>query len=830
MPHSGGGQAYPPYGVCADRRRRVTRRTPWHGGCGLRPQDYTVMNIRDRLGTAVRAHRRLFVVVVAALSVVTWTAVGASAWFLRDIVTGLPEDGDVREIGAMAQATTLLDVHGRPAFTIFKEQRIEVPLERVSPHVIKAIIAVEDQRFFDHGGLDVIRVAGAALTNFREGRAVQGGSTLTQQLARQSFLTTEKTYRRKLKELIVATRIESQFDKRQILELYLNKVYFGDGLYGVEAASLGYFGKHAADLDLSEAALLAGLVKSPSAYAPTVDLDRAIARRKVVLQAMRDAGVIDAATYEQVVEAPVILNDTLRNEEPYGRYFKEEVRKALIDEFGRERVYQGGLKVYTTLDLDLQKVAESEVMRGLDEIEKRQLRRRGRQEVPASNEPLQAALVALDPHSGEVRAMVGGRDFDESPFNRVTQAHRQPGSAFKPFIYAAALERGFSPGTVLTGLNDPVWTPQGDWVPDDGHSTASSMTMRAALRSSSNRAAVRMLQEVGIPPTVQYAKRLGVGSVPSVPSLALGSGEVTLMSMASAYAVFANEGMLPTPVLIRRVETTDGEVLFSGGAAPQRVVSEATAFLMSDMLADVVSAGTAAGVRRVGFTQRAAGKTGTTNDYKDAWFIGYTPKLVTGVWVGYDMPRTIIANGYAAELAVPIWGRFMKAAIGSEKNDKTEWFKAPKTVTSATICRLSGRLANEECRWATVVDRDGNVTTGSMVYTEHFVRGTEPSSYCPIHGRYESYEYRASARDSRDPSVASSGGTGEPRSAGESATAAAVVPPVATSGTLPAARPASSAEQPPTATPAERRGFWSRIFRRPDQPAPQSPAAGATTP
>jgi penicillin-binding protein 1A len=765
---------------------------------------------------------------VAALSVVTWTAVGASAWFIRDIVTGLPDDGDLREIGTMAQATTLLDVHDRPAFTIFEEQRIEVSLDRISPHLVKAITAVEDQRFFEHGGLDIIRVAGAAVSNFREGRTVQGGSTLTQQLARQSFLTTEKTYSRKLKEVIVAARIENQFDKREILELYLNKVYFGDGLHGIEAASLGYFGKHAADLDVAEAALLAGLVKSPSTYAPTVDLDRAIARRKVVLQAMRESGAIDATTYDQAVEAPVLLNDTLRNEEPYGRYFKEEVRKALVEKFGHERVYQGGLRVYTTLDLDLQKAAESEVVRSLDEIEKRQLRRRGRRNAAApSNEPLQAALVALDPHSGEVRAMVGGRDFDASSFNRVTQARRQPGSAFKPFVYAAALERGFSPGTVLTGLNEPVWTPEGDWVPDDGHSRSTSMTMRAALRTSSNRAAVRMLQDVGIPPTVQYAKRLGVGSVPSVPSLALGSGEVTLLSMAAAYATFANDGMLPTPTLIRRVETTDGEVLFSGGVAAQRVVSEATAFLMTDMLAEVVSAGTAAGVRRVGFTRRAAGKTGTTNDYKDAWFVGYTPALVTGVWVGYDMPRTIIANGYAAELAVPMWGRFMKAATSHEKDEKTAWFKAPKTVTTATICRLSGRLATEDCRWATVVDRDGYATTGSMVYTEQFVRGTEPGSYCELHGRYETDGWRlASAGRTSEPRAASSGGTSEPRPAGDSAVAAAVAPPVATSGAVPSSAP--GAEQPATATPGQRRGFWSRIFRRQDQVAPQAPTRETT--
>ena len=793
------------------------------------------MNIREQLGAAVRTHRRLFIGTLVALSLVAWTAVGASAWFIRDVVTGLPDEEDLRGIGTMAQATTLLDVKGRPAFTIFVEQRIEVPLDRISKHLVAAITAVEDQRFFDHGGLDIIRVAGAALTNFREGRTVQGGSTLTQQLARQSFLTTQKTYQRKLKEVLVAARIESQFDKREILELYLNKVYFGDGLYGVEAASLGYFGKHAADLDIAEAALLAGLVKSPSTYAPTVDLDRAIARRKVVLQAMRSTGAIDAATYQHAVDAPVILNDTLRNEEPYGRYFKEEVRKALVERFGRDRVYQGGLKVYTTLDLDLQKIAEAEVQRGLEEIEQRQARRRGRRQPDAPAEPLQGALVALDPKTGEVRALVGGRDFQHSPFNRVTQARRQPGSAFKPFVYAAALERGFSPGTVLTGLNDPIWTPQGDWVPEDGHSSSSSMTMRAALRTSSNRAAVRMLQEVGISPTVLYAQRLGVGDVPSVPSLALGSGEVTLMSMTSAYATFANEGMLPTPVLIRRVETTGGEVLFTGGSAPQRVVSEATAYLMTDMMADVVSAGTAAGVRRVGFSQRAAGKTGTTNDYKDAWFIGYTPGLVTGVWVGYDMPRTIIANGYAAELAVPIWGRFMKAAVREEKGEKAQWFKRPKTVTTVTICRLSGRLATSDCRDAPVVDRDGYVTSGSMVYDEQFVRGTEPGSYCHLHERYESYEYRAASGESRQDAPRPTADAGPSRP----------VPPVATTGAPPVAaaradatsdaRPAPPAdERAEPATPAQRRGFWSRIFRRgggddsakraQPAPAPQAPA------
>jgi penicillin-binding protein 1A len=303
-------------------------------------------------------------------------------------------------------------------------------------------------------------------------------------------------------------------------------------------------------------------------------------------------------------------------------------------------------------------------------------------------------------------------------------------------IYAAALERGYTPSTLITDLDTPVMTLQGAWVPDDGHSSASAMTMRAALRASSNRAAVHMLQEVGIDATVRYAERLGVGSVPNVPSLALGSGEVTLMSLTAAYSAFANAGMLPAPSLIRRVESAEGEVLFSAAPHSERAVSEATAFLMTNMLADVVNAGTAWQARRVGFRLPAAGKTGTTNDFRDAWFVGYTPRLAAGVWIGYDQPRTIIGNGYAGDLAVPFWGRFMMAAT---RDDPPDWFSPPATVTSATICRLSGRLATDDCRGAVAVDEEGHATVRSMVYTEYFVRGTEPVDDCPIH-RYGSGE------------------------------------------------------------------------------------------
>ena len=743
------------------------------------------IKLSPKLPAVLRRHPSVFLSGVVVLSLGLWAIVIGTIWYARDIIVAVPAAEELRGIGSMDQATTLFDRADRAAFTIFKEQRIDVPLARVSRHLINAILAIEDQRFYDHNGIDVVRVAGAALSNLREGRRAQGGSTITQQLARQSLLTTEKTYRRKFTEIVVAARLEGQFTKDQILEMYLNKVYFGDGLYGVEAASMGYLGKPASAVTVAEAALLAGLVKSPSSYAPTVSLEKATARRNVALRAMLDAKMIDSPTYAKAVKEPVKLDDALRRGEMYGQYFKEEVRRFLVERFGWERVYQGGLKVYTTVDLDMQKEAEAEVARGIAEIEKRQRRK----DEDASN-PLQAALVALDPHTGEVRAMVGGRDFEKSNFNRATQAKRQPGSAFKPFVYAAALEQGFTPGTVLTNLDDPIMTLQGAWVPEDEHSEGSSMTMRAALKTSSNRAAVRMLEDVGIPVTVDYAKRLGVGSVPSVPSLALGSGEVTLSSMTAAYAAFANGGMVQAPMLVRRVETTQGEVLYTAKQEPQQAVSEQTAFLMSNMMADVINAGTGAAARSVGFRLPAAGKTGTTNDYHDAWFVGFTPKLAAGVWVGYDQPRTIIGGGYASVLAVPVWGRFMAAATAK---DRAEWFSTPARITSATICRLSGKLATDSCH-ESVTDAKGHVTNESTVYTEYFVEGTEPTELCPIHRRLTTNPFKALA------ALISPGRASSPTE------------PVVTQ---PPTQHVETAPAPPQPTPQaeqKKRGFWSKVF------------------
>jgi penicillin-binding protein 1A len=380
---------------------------------------------------------------------------------------------------------------------------------------------------------------------------------------------------------------------------------------------------------------------------------------------------------------------------------------------------------------------------------------------------------------------VGGRGFEESRFNRVTQARRQPGSAFKPFVYAAALEQGFTPATVLTGLSEPIADAGRVWLPADGHVDEDSLTMRAALRVSSNRAAVRMLEDVGITEVVDYAERFGWTGMPRVPSLALGSGEVTMLSLVSAYGAFANRGELVPPSLIRRVTTSSGEVLFESKPAAQQVVDPATAFLITSMLEDVVDRGTAAQVRGLGFRLPAAGKTGTTNDYRDAWFIGYTPRLVTGVWVGYDKPRTIVQNGYAAQLAVPLWTRFMIAAT---RNESAQAFRAPRSISAVEICPLSGKRATDACR------RDASV------YTEHFADGTEPDEWCPYHSRLAASPVTLV--------------TGAAPAATPAPAQAPMPAPVVASSPQPASQGASevatvAASEPPA---PKKRGFWARVF------------------
>jgi 1A family penicillin-binding protein len=770
----------------------------------------------ELIHTALAGRPHVITALVAGLAITLFLGAGWVAWFSYDLTAGLPDRTALRDIGEMAQSTTILDADDKPAFTIFKEQRIDVPLAKMSPNLIKAVISVEDQRFYEHSGVDGIRMIAAVIKNFETGRRSEGGSTITQQLARQSFLSRDKTYRRKLKEVIVAAYIERMYGKDDILELYLNKVYLGDGLYGMEAAARGYLGKSASDLSVDEAALLAGLIQSPSTYAPTVNLDRAIARRNVVLQTMVSSGSIDHATFERAKASRVRLKNALEIRETFGLYFKEQVRRELVERFGWQRVYRGGLRVFTTVDPGLQQEAEKLVEKGLVDIE----RRPRYPHVPRGKEPpvkegelpqyLQGALIAMDPSTGYVRVMVGGRDFAESHFNRAVQAKRQSGSAFKPFVYAAALEAGYSPASVITNLNDPIATPQGDWVPEDEHSTANAMTVRTALRTSSNRAAVQMLNTVGIPKAVSYAEKLNMGTPASVPSLALGASEVTLMSLTAAYGAFANSGVVRQPVLIRKVEDSDGKVLYTDEGKSHRAVSEATAFLMSSMLADVVNAGTAYRARQSGFTLPAAGKTGTTNDYVDAWFVGYTPHLVTGVWVGFDQPQTITSNGYAGDLAVPVWASFMKVAT---KGAKADWFDRPSNVVGVNVCRVSGQLPNEGCSNVEVVNRDGETESRSMIYTEYFVNGTEPTTVCPLHPGQSLMDRLAGLFGGGRPEPPA-----PPAQPGPPADRTGTSGPGAAGGRA-AAPPAAGTEVKggTTEEPEKKRGFWSRIFGKKDK-------------
>jgi penicillin-binding protein 1A len=454
-----------------------------------------------------------------------------------------------------------------------------------------------------------------------------------------------------------------------------------------------------------------------------MSIDIATGRRNHVLRNMLKNREITGEEYSEAVATQIALAP--ERHDPYttthhenvahdhdgaaGLYFLEAVRRQVMDEFGADEVLNGGLRIYTTLDMTMQRNAEEAVGTRLSQLDKT-----GR---------LEGALVAIDPRTGEVLALVGGRDFHHSPFNRAIQARRQPGSAFKPLLFAAAIEQGYTPSSLLTNIDTPIQTTKGAWLPAEGHESA-AYTLRQALTVSSNRAAVRVLQLVGIGTTQTYARRLGISSpLPAVPSLALGTGEVTLLDLTSSYGAFANRGIIAPPSLIARIEDRSGNIIWQRGQArnPYRAIRAGTAYLMSSMMADVINRGTGARARTEGFKLPAAGKTGTTDDYADAWFVGYTPSLVAGVWVGYDEKKSIMKRGFAGTVAVPAWARFMKKATAGSK---PEWFAMPEDVERLAVCRRSGMRAAGACRITYTEDGRPNV------YEDVFLTGTGPYEEC----------------------------------------------------------------------------------------------------
>ena len=713
--------------------------------------------------------------------------------------------------------TVLYDREGNQIYELFIQRRIVIPYEQFPPHLVQALISSEDARFFSHLGIDPLRIPKAFMANLRAGRIVQGASTLTQQTARLFLLSREKQIVRKLKEMLLAFRMEMQFSKQDILSLYLNKVFLGNG-EGVEAAAQGYFGKHASELNLAESALLVGILPAPSRYAPHINQEIAKQRRNLVLRRMREEGFISKQELQDTIVKPISLIRVHDSTTEATSYYVEHVRRYLIKKYGSKVLYQGGLKVYLAMDLNFQTNAHEALRKGILELTKRQgYRGAQNQDIPDNNslmketvdenllqfdsmflenivsgvvnevsdekvtvklgdsvgilewsnistwkngeliknerptpitnpseifakgdkilvrledfdakrnyfrlqlyqEPLvNGALLAMDPKTGEVFSMSGGYRFGESEFNRAIQARRQPGSSFKPIVYSAAIDAGFtlsselidSPRAYATGTQTAgdaeIWTPK-----NYGDKVIGKVSFRTALVKSLNLPTIGLCEELKPEQVILYSRRFGI-SAEMMKNLTtcLGSLSVTLQEMLSAYGVFANQGRLVKPIYVLKVEDQDGNILESSVPELQQVTSEETAFLMSNLLQDVVQRGTGRRARAIG--RPSAGKTGTTNDSVDAWYIGYIPQLLTGVYVGFDQPRNMGKSETGSRAAAPIWISFMKNAVA---NLPTEQFPQPPGITTIKIHK-SGRRA-------TACDNHDDILE------EHYKSGTEP--------------------------------------------------------------------------------------------------------
>ena len=633
---------------------------------------------RDRVAGAI-----FVTLVVLTVISATWTL--RQAWGVYKLRRGV---GD----------TWFLAADGRRWFRM-DERHQDVALADIPADLQHAFVAVEDHRFYRHMGIDPIALGRAIYRDVRSGGAVEGGSTLTQQLARTLFLSNQKSYGRKIREAALALMIDSALPKQQILELYLNRIYLSGGVYGVETMSKHLFNRPAKTLNLAECALIAGLARAPSSLSPWTNPDGAIERSHVVLTRMREEGFITEAQ-ERVARATRIrIAPYPGPTDPRGGYAKEFLRQQFRDEFGGD--HPPDWEVRTTFIPELQDMAERSVADVLRRF----------------NQPeLQAALVAIDPQTGDILALVGGRDFRQSQFNRAVRSRRQPGSAFKPFLFAVALDHGYTPVTVLDGLTNIQ--PQGpdEWAPRNANDEiADALTLRAALIESNNRAATSLQQRVGSRPVLRLASTAGMRDLPDVPSLSLGTGEVSPLELTTAFAMFPNGGFAVRPRGMTRVIDADGTAVYDTAVHTERVISPETAFQMVSILQDVMDRGTASAARGWGIRFPSGGKTGTTDDFKDAWFVGFSSSLVVGVWVGFDQPKTIAREGYGSRFALPIWTDFMRRAV---QRRPARDFEVPTGLHGEQLCNVSYLRPVEEC----------------PTYVEYFKENDDvPSRLCPIH-------------------------------------------------------------------------------------------------
>jgi len=600
------------------------------------------------------------------------------------------------------QGTKVYDDNDDLLTELHVERRIFVPLSQVPRALRDAVIATEDKRFYSHFGIDPIGIARAVYQNYRRGRIVEGGSTITQQLTKVLFLTPDKSLDRKLKEAVLALELERRYTKDRILEMYLNQVYFGHGAYGVEAAARTYFGKSVSELTVREAALLAGLPRAPSTYSPFDHGELAKRRRDVVLRRMVEYGALKDEEAKRLTRSDLGLVPPERRRST-GQYFLEYVQQTLEAKYGADMVFKGGLNVYTTLNPSIQLAAEQALREGLKTLE-------GRATKTRPTEHPEGAVVTIEPQTGYVRALVGGYDFLRSEFNRAVQAKRQPGSAFKPFVYIAALESGLTPATRVddapvsyaVGPNGQPWKPE-----NYDRKFRGPTTLQQAVEESVNVVTVKVQERVGLSRTIQVARRLGITSpLDANLSLALGTSDLTLLELTSAYATLANQGLWLPPTTVRYVTDAEGKLLEEHVPEPREAVSPEMAYVITHMLRGVVERGTGHGAKVL--ARPIAAKTGTTNDYSNAWFVGFTPRLATGVWVGYDRPRSLGRDETGSRIAVPIWVAYMSKVLADSPKEE---FPIPPGVV---VVPIDLDPSNECVR----------------VVLMAFVRGTEPATTC----------------------------------------------------------------------------------------------------
>ena len=590
----------------------------------------------------------------------------------------------------------VFDINGKVITEFYQENRTPVSLSSIPKNLINAIIAIEDTEFYQHKGISLRGIIRAQWVNFKniviglkKEANPHGGSTITQQLGINTFLTREISLNRKLQDILIALQIERTFTKNEILEMYLNEIYFGHGAYGVQSAAQMYFNKSIKDLSLAECALLAGIPRGPYYYSPVLNPEISLNRRNIILNRMYKLHFISKQELEESIQSPLVLDYHNKRDNTLAPYFSTFILAQLLDEYGANMVFRGGLKIYTSLDLEMQNFAE----KALQESKR------------------EGAIIAIEPQSGYIKAMVGGKNFEESKFNRATQAYRQPGSAFKPFIYLTAFDNGFTPSNII---EDSPITFENGWSPENYEKEfRGPVTLREAFELSINVIGVKLLEQVGISKVINYTHKAGIKSElrPDL-SLALGTSEITPLEIASAYATIANLGESVNPVSIIRVEDHSGKIIKENISQKKRVFKEETCYTLISVMEGVIKRGTGKSAQ---IGRPAAGKTGTTNDFIDAWFIGFTPDLVTAVYIGNDDRQPLGNKMTGGVVAAPIWATFMKHALGS--SEKKE-FPQPENTIKISVCAQSGLLATNSC---------------PETLTVTFIKGTEVTSPCIIH-------------------------------------------------------------------------------------------------